>query len=147
MAIGMSRGRGSAHLEGQIALPNKPAHASELRGFVGKFLTDARVPQEVIDEVLMAVGEVVANACRHGRADVLPGLVEVCCEFHGGLLSISIRDDGPGFDVGSLGTPGPPDLLSQGGRGFFLMQQLMDKVDVDSNARGTTVTLERQVTG
>ena len=145
MAIGMSRGKGSAQSEGQLALPNQPAHASDLRAFVGGFLGDARVPQDVIDEVLMAVGEVVANACRHGRAEVLPGLVEVCCELRSGLLSISIRDDGPGFDTRSLSSLEPPDLLSQGGRGFFLMRQLMDKVEVDSNPRGTTVTLERQL--
>ena len=105
----------------------------------------ADVPDEVADEVLMAVGEVVANACRHGRAESLPGLVEVCCELRSGNLSISIRDDGPGFDVSSIAIDSPPDLLSQGGRGFFLMRQLMDSVAVDSTTRGTTVTLERRL--
>jgi anti-sigma regulatory factor (Ser/Thr protein kinase) len=38
---------------------------------------------------------------------------------------------------------GVPDVLSQGGRGFFLMRQLMDKVGVDSDPSGTTITLER----
>lgn len=145
MAIGMSRGRRSATPEGRLALPNQPANASDLRAFVGGFMADAHVPDEVADEVLMAVGEVVANACRHGRAETPPGFVEVCCEVRGGHLSISIRDDGPGFDVSSIAIDAPPDLLSQGGRGFFLMRQLMDTVAVDSNTRGTTVTLERRL--
>ena len=145
MAKGMSREKSSAWPEDSIALPNKPAHASDLRAFVGGFLDDARVPEEVADEVMMAVGEVVANACRHGRAEKFPGVVEICCELRNGHLSISVRDDGPGFDARSIQSSRPPHLLSQGGRGFFLMEQLMDRVQVDSDARGTTVTLERQV--
>lgn len=147
MATRMSRGkRWSVTGRGKHAsVANEPANASEMRAFVCDFLEAAKVPDDIVDEVLMAVGEVVANACRHGRVDTKPGVVELHCDRREGLVAIRICDDGPGFDVGRVMESGVPDVLSQGGRGFFLMRQLMDKVDVESDHSGTVVTLERRI--
>lgn len=149
MAISMSWGKepSSAHRGERASLPNEAANASDMRAFVCTFLETAGVPADVIDEVLMAVGEVVANACRHGRAPSRPGNVDLRCERRDRVVSIQISDDGPGFDVAEVLREGVPDILSQGGRGFFLMRQLMDKVDVQSGDSGTTVILERHLTG
>lgn len=145
MAIRMSRGNGwsFAERDQQTTLANEPANASDMRAFVCDFLEMAKVPTHVQDEVLMAVGEVVANACRHGRRLAGGGQVSVFCTCRDHTVSITITDDGPGFDVQATMQPGVPDVLSQGGRGFFLMRQLMDKVNVESSDSGTTVTLER----
>lgn len=129
----------------KVALPNDAARASDMRAFVGDFLDRSEVPEHVSDEVLMAVGEVVANACRHGRRPAGGGEVELECTVRDRNVSVKVTDDGPGFDVGSVLADGVPDVLSQGGRGFFLMRQLMDRVDVTSSSRGTCVILERQL--
>lgn len=126
----------------QETLANDPANASEMRSFVGDFLARQSVPEDVIDEVLMAVGEVVANACRHGRKPSRPGEVRIRCELEDDEIAVIVGDEGPGFDVRSL-DQSVPDVLSQGGRGFFLMRQLMDRVRVESDENGTTVVLER----
>lgn len=129
----------------QISVPNEPANASEMRAFVCAFLEDSQLPTDVIDEILMAVGEVVANACRHGRDPSGRGHVELRCEHRDRFVSIRVADDGPGFNVTEVLRPGIPDVLSQGGRGFFLMRQLMDSVDVVSDPSGTVVTLRRKL--
>jgi anti-sigma regulatory factor (Ser/Thr protein kinase) len=147
MAIPMNRSSGWSFAESgqKTTLVNKPANASEMRAFVCDFLEGAKVPTHVMDEVLMAVGEVVANACRHGRASSGDGEVRLQCNRRDQVVMIRITDDGPGFDVDKVLHVGIPDVLSQGGRGFFLMRQLMDKVDVQSDGSGTTVTLERHL--
>lgn len=128
------------------AFPNDPRQAHEMRAFVGDYLVQMDIPENIADEILMAVGEVVANACRHGRRPTRPGNVKLACELDDSVVCISVADVGPGFDVDSiLGTGGMPDLLSPGGRGFFLMHQLMDHVDVDSSRRGTKVVLRRRL--
>lgn len=129
----------------QTSLPNDPAQAHEMRAFVNTCLEDSEVAPDVVDEVLMAVGEAVANACRHGRVPSSPGMVELRCDRTERVIRIRISDDGPGFDVARVLHEGVPDILSQGGRGFFLMRQLMDKVDVRSDRSGTTVILERNI--
>lgn len=117
-----------------------------MRAFVGDFLVHMDVPEDIADEILMAVGEVVANACRHGRRPTKPGNVKVLCELDDSVVCISVGDAGPGFDVDTvMGDGGMPDLLSPGGRGFFLMHQLMDDVSVDSSRRGTKVVLRRRL--
>jgi anti-sigma regulatory factor (Ser/Thr protein kinase) len=140
----MNRGNGwsPTRRDQEVTIENEPANASDMRSFVSDFLARERVPADVIDEVLMAVGEVVANSCRHGRSRSGHGEVLLRCERRDHRIAVTIHDDGPGFDVDSLDVR-TPDLLSQGGRGFFLMRQLMDRVKVESDDGGTTVVLER----
>lgn len=147
MAIRVNRGRGGNRVTGgqQTALPNEPANASDMRSFVADCLTGASIPETVADEILLAVGEVVANACRHGRRPTAPGEVALRFEIRDSHIAIAVTDEGPGFDVKSVMHTGVPDLFSAGGRGFFLMRQLMDSVDVDSSSSGTTVCLERKL--
>jgi anti-sigma regulatory factor (Ser/Thr protein kinase) len=145
--LSMNRGKGRRSVErgSRLAIPNDPANASDMRSFVGDFMTQAEIAEDIADEILMAVGEVVANACRHGLRTVGVGEVDLRCEMRDAHVVITVTDDGHGFDVSSVIQTGVPDLLSSGGRGFFLMRQLMDRVDVDSSAAGTTVVLERKV--
>lgn len=147
MGIRVNRGKkwSFASRNQQKTLPNDPANASDMRAFVGSFLAGVEVPEHVIDEILMAVGEVVGNACRHGRPARGNGKVGLRCELRDHHISVTVTDDGSGFDVDRGLQSRVPDLLSQGGRGFFLMTQLMDRVDVASNNRGTTVVLERDL--
>ncbi|MEA2452485.1 MAG: serine/threonine-protein kinase RsbW [Actinomycetota bacterium] len=147
MSTRVNRGNGwsFADRDQHKTLVNDPANASDMRSFVADFFVKAEIPEHVVDEVLMAVGEVVANACRHGRRTTGPGQVAIRCEVHDHQLSVTVTDDGPGFDVERARQPQIPDVLSQGGRGFFLMRQLMDRVDVASSGRGTTVVLGRDL--
>ena len=147
MAIRVNGGGGGGRqMSGhQTALPNEAANASDMRSFVADCLARASVAEHVADEILLAVGEVVANACRHGRRPTAPGEVALRCEIRDSHVAIAVTDEGPGFDVKSVTHTGVPDLLSSGGRGFFLMRQLMDSVDIESSSSGTTVCLERKL--
>ena len=138
-------GRGRTQTDERVRFPNEPSHASDLRSFVGDFLERADVPEGVAEEILMAVGEVVANACLHGRPRTKVGHVELMCGVHGASVDITVTDDGPGFDVDRVLGERAPDIFAQGGRGFFLMRQLMDRVEVGSSSRGTTVTVGRDL--
>lgn len=139
------RGRTLADRSSVAAFPNDPREASTMRAFVSDFLRSGKVSEDVVDEVLVAVGEVVANACRHGRDRTNPGDVQIDCRIDGSHISIEVVDCGPGFDVHLILRTDMPDLLSPGGRGFFLMRQLMDDVSVDSSQGGTSVLLRRKL--
>ncbi|MCA1703875.1 MAG: SpoIIE family protein phosphatase, partial [Actinobacteria bacterium] len=129
----------------ELVLPNEPARMAEVRSFVTTFLTDARCPVEVSQEVLLAVGEAAANACRHGRRPQGRSEIRLRCSRSGPQVAVTIADDGPGFDIDSVEVDDLPDRFATRGRGLFLMKTLMDDVDVDSSGEGTTVTLCRSV--
>jgi anti-sigma regulatory factor (Ser/Thr protein kinase) len=59
------------------------------------------------------------------------------------MLTITVTDDGPGFAPAEM-DDGLPDPLASGGRGLFLMKELMDDVSIVSGP-GTTVTLTRRI--
>jgi anti-sigma regulatory factor (Ser/Thr protein kinase)/anti-anti-sigma regulatory factor len=60
---------------------------------------------------------------------------------------VSIRDEGPGFDVADiLGSGDPGKLLSSGGRGLALMLTLMDEVTFNEAGNEVTMVKRRMAT-
>ena len=55
----------------------------------------ARLSDTTAHAVMCIIRELVSNAVRHGHAKT----VSVAGELHDGALSLSVRDDGCGFDV------------------------------------------------
>jgi serine phosphatase RsbU (regulator of sigma subunit)/anti-sigma regulatory factor (Ser/Thr protein kinase) len=130
----------------ELVLPNEPSRISDVRQFVAAFLADLRTPVEVSSEVQLAVGEAVANACRHGRSETGRSELRVRCALDGPDIEVTVADDGPGY------VPPPrsyelPDTFASGGRGLFLMQAMMDDVTVEATPEGTVVTLRKKVAG
>ncbi|HEX2050780.1 MAG TPA: SpoIIE family protein phosphatase [Actinomycetota bacterium] len=130
----------------ELVLPNDPARMAELRAFAAAFLADVRAPVETSTEILMAVGEAAANACRHGRRADGRSEVRVRCALDGTSVVVTVADDGPGFDPAEVEAR-PRDRYAAGGRGLYLMRELMDEVDVAPSPDGTTVTMRRAVFG
>jgi anti-sigma regulatory factor (Ser/Thr protein kinase)/ligand-binding sensor protein len=83
-------------------------------------------PQQ-IDDVVLAVEEACTNAVRHSgsKADV-----DVDLAFDGADLFVVVRDHGHGFDLSRFRPDELPDLLSESGRGLFLMAKFMDDVEL-----------------
>jgi signal transduction histidine kinase len=55
--------------------------------------------QSTVHEVLMAVREALYNSVRHAR----PSRIQLNIRFDENMCSIGVRDDGSGFDLGTLG--------------------------------------------
>jgi serine phosphatase RsbU (regulator of sigma subunit)/anti-sigma regulatory factor (Ser/Thr protein kinase)/PAS domain-containing protein len=131
----------------ELVVPNEPARISDVRSFVASFLAHLRAPVEDSQEMLLAVGEAVANACRHGRKLAGRSEIRVRCSLDGEEVTVTVSDDGPGFDTTSTPRHELPDRFASGGRGLFLMRQLVDSVAFESSGEGTTVSLTRRMAG
>ena len=131
----------------ELVLPSEPERVPEVRAFVASFLADVRAPVEISSEILLAVGEAAANATKHGRNPEGRSEMRVYCALEGPSVSITIADDGPGFDPARIESAVLPDRFASGGRGLFLMRSLMDEVEVERGEQGTKVTMFRRVFG
>jgi serine/threonine-protein kinase RsbW len=81
-------------------------------------------------EINLALYEALANAIKHGSAHDPSKQIQcsVACDHARGMLII-VRDPGPGFDPASIPSPiVGQNLFASGGRGIYLINQLMDDV-------------------
>jgi serine/threonine-protein kinase RsbW len=81
-------------------------------------------------EIELALYEALANAVEHGSENDPSKKIQcsVACDHERGML-IVIRDPGPGFDPASIPSPiVGQNIFSTGGRGIYLINQLMDEV-------------------
>jgi serine/threonine-protein kinase RsbW len=82
-------------------------------------------------DIELSLQEALANAVVHGAKEDPSKIVEcvVACDEERGMLII-VRDPGGGFDPDSIpGCTVGENLYSDHGRGIFLINQLMDKVE------------------
>jgi serine phosphatase RsbU (regulator of sigma subunit)/anti-sigma regulatory factor (Ser/Thr protein kinase) len=129
----------------ELVIPNEPQRTREVRQFVADFLADLRAPMESTYDVLLAVGEAAGNAAKYGARKDARTELRVRCVLEGQNARVVVADEGPGFDLEAVQSGNSPDPFASGGRGLFLMDQLMDEVEVDTSGSGTTVTMTRKI--
>lgn len=86
-------------------------------------------------DIEMALREALANAVIHGNGENSCKRVYVECRcYTDGEVSITVRDEGRGFDRSAVPDPTTPEnrLLTHG-RGIYLMTTLMHEVSFEGN--------------
>jgi serine/threonine-protein kinase RsbW len=98
-------------------------------------------------EIELALREALANAIEHGSGHDPEKHVQCCvaCDHTRGML-IVVRDPGPGFDPAQIPSPTQgQNLFSTGGRGIYLINQLMDEVRFEKG--GTEIHMVKRASG
>jgi serine/threonine-protein kinase RsbW len=86
------------------------------------------------EEIEIALREALANAVVHGNHEDPGRQVYVSCRCGTDEVSLVIRDEGQGYDLGELPDPTAPENISSShGRGIYLMKNLMDEVCFERN--------------
>lgn len=110
---------------------------------------EAELPAEEIDHLGMAVRESMVNALTHGNGYDKSKSIHFSVRLEDGTLTISIRDEGEGFDPQGVPDPtAPENLLKTSGRGLLLMNALVDEFQVGpAEPCGTRVKLVKRGPG
>jgi anti-sigma regulatory factor (Ser/Thr protein kinase) len=123
-----------------LTLPPSSSHLPDLRRSVARTLGD--LDRRVLADVLLALDEAVSNAIRHGSLGGDP--VQVSVESDGEWLEMTVRDAGPTPRLPRLPAE-PPPVLQTGGRGLWLILQLVDEVRLQRIGDGTRLIMRRRV--
>jgi anti-sigma regulatory factor (Ser/Thr protein kinase) len=123
-----------------LHLPPISSCLPDLRRSVARTLED--VDDGVVADVLLALDEAVSNAIRHGSRAGDP--VEVSVESDSEWVEMSVRDGGPTRRLPRLPAE-PPPALETGGRGLWLILQLVDEVRLQRIGDGTRLIMRRRV--
>ena len=98
-----------------------------------------------IDDLRVAVSEATTNAIQAHNRSGCTRPVRVSCRCSDGQVTVTVRDEGPGFDADALPEMPPPEsaarLSRESGMGISIIRALADSVTIDSGPRGTELRL------
>ena len=112
-----------------VTYPSLPETVANIDSYLDTKLKKAGFPEYLLADVAVSVSEVVSNAVIHGNREDATKNVQVEVEIKADRVSISVQDEGEGFDPDSLPDPVSQDnLMREVGRGLFIVRAYMDEV-------------------
>jgi serine/threonine-protein kinase RsbW len=129
------------------SLPSKVAAVSLFADQLMRFILKFRSADGSEIDIEMALREALANAVIHGNGENSHKHVYVDCRCYlDGEVSITVRDEGQGFNSEEVANPTTPEnLLFTHGRGIYLMKRLMDEVSFEDG--GSVVRMRKTSNG
>ena len=123
-----------------VELRSFPSQVQVISQFVDQlmpFIRHFRSADGSEGDIETALREALANAVVHGNRENPSKRVYVECHgYTDGEVSITVRDEGPGFDSNTVPDPTTPERrLFEHGRGIYLMKALMDEVSFEEGGR------------
>lgn len=92
-----------------------------------------------IEDLKVAISEACTNAIKHSSDDTFTIIYSIMVNG----LTIEIIDNGKGYDKNSVTEP-DLDNLKESGMGLFIIESLMDEVNVESEkGKGTTIKMTK----
>lgn len=121
----------------------------EVRDFVRNYLSARQLSEKAINQVVLAVDEVVANFIIHANGEDASQFLDLKLGFDNHDLNVEIADNGD-----TIFQPGPhqdPDLRAyiqegrKGGMGMTLVTRLMDRVEFFTRGNHTICHLSKHL--
>jgi serine/threonine-protein kinase RsbW len=127
--------------------PSLPDTVATVDSFLDERLRSAGLADDVLADIAISVSEVVNNAVIHGNREDPNKSVGVELDIETHRISITVQDEGEGFDPDALPDPvAQPNLLRDVGRGLFIVRAYMDEVHFKMiDGRGLRITLVKIV--
>jgi serine/threonine-protein kinase RsbW len=93
----------------------------------------------------VVLSEALANAILRGNREAIDKWVDVRAELRAEVIRVHVTDEGPGFDPTAIPEPVRPDQIDEaGGRGLFLIRQLVDAVQFNEQGNSICMILRRR---
>jgi serine/threonine-protein kinase RsbW len=124
----------------EMLIPAKADYVGVARLTVSGIANRMGYSIDEIEDIKIAVSEACTNAVDHAYKEEENGKIRIGFGVFDDRLEIMIVDKGQSFDITSMnGNLGPVkdkpiDQLSEGGLGLFLIETLMDKVEISGDA-------------
>lgn len=124
----------SRPLRFELSLPPTPASVAAFRSAFTTWLDEAGIGGSDALDLTLAVSEACSNAVEH--AGETSAEVVLIAELRADDAMLAVRDGGRWR---------PPSLRPERGRGFLILRQVMDSIDVRRRPGGTEIRMHRRV--
>ena len=121
--------------------------------FIETFLSEVvaisrgRSPEDLNNEIHLAIEEWFVNIVKHGFMGEPNGHVHIQLTYKDGWITIRIIDDGPEFDphtIPSIEKPKNLENMKIGGLGFHFIRNLMDSTSYDREGGKNILTMTKR---
>ena len=131
-----------AHTDVKLTLPARPENVSVIRHVLGAFADSLRLPDDLVEDLRLAVTEACTNVVRHAYPPEHTGPVEISIQPLEAYVTVIVSDHGRGIGTSS-DTTGP-------GLGLPLIAAIADAVELEPVPGGgsrVAMTFSRQRRG
>ncbi|MFC7372763.1 anti-sigma B factor RsbW [Fictibacillus iocasae] len=124
----------------EMIVPAKPDFVGVVRLTISGIANRMGFAFDEIEDIKIAVSEACTNVVNHAYSDAELGQIRIGCNLHEDRLEVTVVDQGKSFDYNkvteNLGPVDgkPVEQLTEGGLGLFLIETLMDKVEISGEA-------------
>jgi len=122
------------------SLPATPQNVALARRMLDDVIQRLGLSEDDCAQLKLALSEACTNAVQHGSPRGSANAFHVRCEVREQRLIVEVRDEGHGFEFSGTSLPDPCDLTSNG-RGLFLMQVLVDALELIRRPDGMVVRM------
>ncbi|MDY0410458.1 anti-sigma B factor RsbW [Virgibacillus soli] len=133
----------------EMKIPAKAEYVGVLRLTLSGIANRMGFSYEDIEDLKVAVSEAITNAVTHAYDDTELGEITICFGIYPNRLEIMVADHGGSFNlkdiknkIGPYHPKEPIENLREGGFGLFLIDTLMDKVQIN-NEYGVIVLMTK----
>jgi serine/threonine-protein kinase RsbW len=116
---------------------------SLVENFIDEISIALSIVSDLYGNLLISTIEAVTNAIVHGNDNNPDKVVRINVESDDKKITVTVSDEGEGFDVSVVPDPTKPNYIEQpNGRGIFLMRNLADKVKFEKNGSVVILTFK-----
>jgi len=129
----------------KLVLDSKFDEIDRLESFVKKLQDWTKFSDDDFNRIMLTLNEAVNNAIIHGNKENPEKQVFINSQYdeNNSILRISIEDEGEGFDPNAIPDPlKEENLLNEGGRGVYLIEQYADKIKFTNEGTKLTITYQ-----
>ncbi|WP_018924811.1 anti-sigma B factor RsbW [Salsuginibacillus kocurii] len=131
----------------EMTVPSKAEYVGVVRLTVSGIANRAGFSYDDIEDMKIAVAEACTNVVDHAYSN--GGTIKFSCSIEEEGLKLVVSDDGQSVDVvqlreeiGPVDGQDPVGELKEGGLGLFLIESLMDEVEISSEA-GVAIVMKK----
>lgn len=134
----------TAESTGKLEVASQPAAVTQAQRRILDAVRDAGYPSKAQFAIRLALDEAACNAMRHGNAGDPDKTVAFQWTITDEVATISVTDQGPGFDPDALPDPtADENLVRPCGRGVMLIREYMTEVRYTNGGRTVTLVKRR----
>lgn len=131
-----------------IEINSDPQNLITVEEFVSLLSTEANLNPDRLAGLLIAVTEATTNAIIHANKKDPEKIVTISAIIDDDYLTITVKDQGTGFDPEKIPDPtAPENLMKDSGRGLYLMRVYAEELKYNLTPDGTETILKINLKG